>query len=186
MKKFIELAIQLNDYYLMDKLFGKVYDESYLKKIIFGSDYIIFGRGVINKESLSKLEKEYKIEDFKENFIQIQTKEEFQNFQKKVEFEKKENKQQIITSSEELKTKLRKAIEENTSENISDEDKNKIFEIVLECPIQKDKIEPYYWKVFDIIGNAEKTRNIFNVKDGIRINKNDFPQKNRKKEKEEI
>lgn len=185
MEEIIKLSYQLNNYHLLDKVFGKVYRESYLKEVIHESDYIILGRGVMSRENLLSIKENRTIEIFEKNFILIQNEEELQDFENKLAFEKKENDQQKQISVEQQKAKLKKAIKENTSESISDEDKEKIFEIVLNCPIKKEEIKSYYWKVFDIVGTAEKTRNIFNAKEGIKLNKNDFPQKNRENKEEE-
>lgn len=185
MEEIIKLSYQLNNYDLLDKLFGKVYRESYLKEVIYESDYIILGRGVMSREKLLSIKENRTIEIFEKNFILIQNEEELQAFESKLAFEKKENDQQNQISVEQWKIKLKNVIEENTSESISDEDKKKIFETILNCPIKKEELESYYWEVFDIVKTAEKTRNIFNTKDGIKLNKNDFPQKNRYNKEEE-
>lgn len=183
-EKIISLCSLLNDSNCLLLLYGKVYDISNVQSLIYDSEYIILGIGVIKKE-VYKFEGKEKLEYIKKNLNPIQNEEEFQAFEEKLTFEKKENDQRMQLSVVQQEAKLKKVIEENTSESTSNEDKKKIFEIVLNCPIKKEAIKPYYWEVFDIVGTAEKTRNIFNAKDGIKLNKNDFPQKNRYNKEEE-
>ena len=185
MEEIIKLAYQSNKNYLLDTIFGKVYNESCLKELINKTDYLILGRGVISRDNLVSIKKDKTIEILEKTFIPIQTEDEFQAFKERLVLEKKEGDQQKQTTTEQWKVKLKEVIEENTPEGTSDEDKEKIFEIVLNCPIKKKEIKHYYWEVFDIVGIAEKTRNIFNAKDGIKLNKNDFPQKNRYNKEEE-
>ena len=179
MEEIIKLAYQSNKNYLLDTIFGKVYNESCLKEVINKTDYLILGRGVISRNNLVSIKKDKTIEILEKTFIPIQTEDEFQAFKERLVLEKKESDQQKQTTTEQWKVKLKEVIEENTPEGTSDEDKEKIFEIVLNCPIKKVELTPYYWKIYDIVGTAEKTRNILMSKDGIKIGKNEFPKKNR-------
>ena len=61
MEEIIKLSYQLNNYHLLDKVFGKVYRESYLKEVIHESDYIILGRGVMSRENLLSIKENRKI-----------------------------------------------------------------------------------------------------------------------------
>lgn len=185
MEEIIKLAYQSNKNYLLDTIFGKVYNESCLKEVINKTDYLILGRGVISRNNLVSIKKDETIEILEKTFIPIQTEDEFQAFKERLVLEKKESDQQKQTTTEQWKVKLKEVIEENTPEGTSDEDKEKIFEIVLNCPIKKVELTPYYWKIYDIVGTAEKTRNILMSKDGIKIGKNEFPKKNRYNTEEE-
>lgn len=185
MEEIIKLAYQSNKNYLLDTIFGKVYNESCLKEVINKTDYLILGRGVISRNNLVSIKKDKTIDILEKTFIPIQTEDEFQAFKERLVLEKKESDQQKQTTTEQWKVKLKEVIEENTPEGTSDEDKEKIFEIVLNCPIKKVELTPYYWKIYDIVGTAEKTRNILMSKDGIKIGKNEFPKKNRYNTEEE-
>ena len=184
-EKLIKLCSVLNNFNCLQLLYGKVYKSSELAFFLENSNYVVLGRGIINSKSLNILEGQDKLKYIEENFIQIQSEKEFQAFKENLLLTKKETDQQNQISVEQWKIKLKNVIEENTSESISDEDKKKIFETILNCPIKKEEIEPYYWEVFDIVGTAEKTRNIFNAKDGIKLNKNNITQKNRYNKEEE-
>ncbi|NME35602.1 MULTISPECIES: hypothetical protein [Fusobacterium] len=184
-EKLIKLCSVLNGFNCLQLIYGKIYKVSELTILLENSNYIILGTGVIESKNLDKLEGQEKLKYIEENIIQIQTEEEFQAFKEKLILEKKEHAQQKEFSEKQWETILKNTIEENTSKNTSSEEKNRIFKIVVNCPVKKEEIKPYYWEVFDIVGTAEKTRNIFNAKDGIKLNKNDFPQKNRENKEEE-
>lgn len=62
MEEIIKLAYQSNKNYLLDTIFGKVYNESCLKEVINKTDYLILGRGVISRNNLVSIKKDKTIE----------------------------------------------------------------------------------------------------------------------------
>lgn len=89
MEEIIKLAYQSNKNYLLDTIFGKVYNESCLKEVINKTDYLILGRGVISRNNLVSIKKDKTIEILEKTFIPIQTEDEFQAFKERLVLEKK-------------------------------------------------------------------------------------------------
>lgn len=184
--ELIELAYNFDNQGALNRLFGKPYNISELKKLIYNTDYTILGIGVIPNSFLAIPDGKEKIESLVENHISIQNEDEYENFLKKLknEKEKKDSDKKLVETI--WKEKLKFTIEDLSSDTLTEEKKNQIFQIVVNSPTNSKKdIEDDYWKVLDIVGTAEKAMRIFNCKPGIKIGKNDFPQKNREKKKEE-
>lgn len=153
-----------------------------LKSLIYKSDYVNIGGGVIKSNYLDLSKETDLLYSLDENFIPIQSEEDFKKFKERLEYEMQQAKEKEKVSKESLEANLLKVINDNISEGATEEEKSLIFKTVINSPLSKSELEKVYWIVFDIIKNAEKTRNIFNFMPGIKLNKNDFVQKNRKKE----
>ena len=82
-------------------------------------------------------------------------------------------------SEEELKEKIKQKIETEVPE-ATEEEKEKIFDLVIQAPTKKFEAEDEYWNIYDIVGSAIKTREILNIKMEKPITKNDFKAKDRK------
>ena len=62
------------------------------------------------------------------------------------------------------------------------EEKEKILNLIINSPTNKKEMENSYQEVYNILKHGQRTKELFNLKPGINLNKNDFPQKNIKGE----
>lgn len=182
-EELIKIACILDSPKIMNCLYGDPYNLSKLKRITYSTKYTILGRGVIDSEYFNISDNIKKLEAFNEYFIPISSEEELKAFEDRIKNEDIEAKRQKELSEDDLKEKIKQAIEEQVPEK-TEEEKKEIFDLVIQAPIKKSEVEIDYWAIFDIIGNATKTREILNIKMQEKINKNDFPQ-NKRKNKEE-
>lgn len=182
-KELREIAYMLDFPVVLDNLSGDPHNLSKLKRITHSRKYIILGRGVIKSEYFNILDNIQKLEAFNEYFIPISSEDDLKALEDRIKNENIEAKRQKELSEDDLKEKIKQAIEEQVPEK-TEEEKKEIFDLVIQAPIKKSEVETDYWAIFDIIGNATKTREILNIKMQEKINKNDFPQ-NKRKNKEE-
>ena len=54
--------------------------------------------------------------------------------------------------------------------------------LIINSPTNKKEMENSYQEVYNILKHGQRTKELFNLKPGINLNKNDFPQKNIKGE----
>lgn len=181
-KKIIEIAAKHDRQEIMERMFGKPFKMGKLSQLIEETNYEFLGTGVINKSILNNADGRKLLDNIEQNFIPIETQENFDNFNYKLSLIKKENEENTIKENDLFYCKLMETVEKNVPENTKDEDKNAIIEIVSNCSTNKKELGDDFNKVRNIVKTHEKTRNIFNVKPGIKINKNDFAKKDNNKE----
>lgn len=182
-KELIKLACILDFPEILDSLSGDPYNLSKLKRTTYSTKYIILGRGVIKSEYFNISDDIQKLEAFNEYFIPISSEDDLKALEDRIKNEDIEAKRQKELSEDDLKEKIKQTIEEQVPEK-TEEEKKEIFDLVIQAPIKKSEVETDYWAIFDIIGNATKTREILNIKMQEKINKNDFPQNKRKNREE--
>lgn len=168
---------------ILNSLYGDPYNISKLKRITYSTKYRILGRGVIDSEYFNISDDIKRLEAFNEYFIPISSEEELKAFEDRVKNENIKTEKEKILSEEELKEKIKQAIEEQVPEK-TEEEKREIFDLVIQAPTEKSKVEDYYWAIFDIVGTATKTREILNIKMEKAISKNDFKEKDRPSKEE--
>lgn len=180
-KQIINNAISTENWELLDFALGKIYNRPKVESIIFETDYVILGRGIIKKNFLMDYCSRKGLEDITKNFYLISCDEEIKNLEQLIFDEK--NTQIIQKKNDETKWKsdLKMSIQKL---EISEEEQNIIFDIILNTPLSKKELEPDYWKVYDIVNHAEKTKQLFNFNPDISLNKNDFPKKKRNNKEE--
>lgn len=182
-EKLIKLACILDFPEILNSLYGDPYNISELKRITYSTKYIILGRGVINSEYFDISDDIKKLEAFNEYFIPISSEEDLKAFKARIKNENIEAKRQKELSEDDSKEKIKQMIEEQVPEK-TEEEKRKIFNLVVQAPTEKSKVKDYYWNIFDIVGTAVKTREILNIKMKKSITKNDFKEKDRTLEEE--
>lgn len=177
--ELVRMAYELGYQNILDNLSGDPYKVSCIKKIIFSTKYIILGRGVINSEYFNISDIIKRLEAFNEYFIPILNDEGLKALEDRIENENIESEKQKELSEEELKEKIKQKIETEVPE-ATEEEKEKIFDLVIQAPTKKFEAEDEYWNIYDIVGSAIKTREILNIKMEKPITKNDFKAKDRK------
>ena len=182
-KELIKLACILDFPEILDSLSGDPYNLSKLKRTTYSTKYIILGRGVIKSEYFNISDDIQKLKAFNEYFIPISSEDDLKALQDRIKNEDIEAKRQKELSEDDLKEKIKQAIEEQVPEK-TEEEKKEIFDLVIQAPTEKSKVEDYYWAIFDIVGTATKTREILNIKMEKAISKNDFKEKDRPSKEE--
>lgn len=182
-EKLTKVAWTLDSPEILNSLCGDPYNISKLIRITYSTKYTILGRGVIDSEYFNISDDIKKLEVFDEYFIPISSEEELKAFEDRVKNENIKTEKEKILSEEELKEKIKQAIEEQVPEK-TEEEKRKIFDLAIQAPTEKSKVEDYYWAIFDIVGTATKTREILNIKMEKAISKNDFKEKDRPSKEE--
>ena len=183
-EKLIKVAWTLDYPEIQNSLYGDPYNISKLKIITYSTKYEILGRGVIDSEFFNISDDiKKKLEAFNEYFIPISSEEDLKAFEDRVKNENIKTEKEKILSEEELKEKIKQKIEEQVPEK-TEEEKRKIFDLAIQAPTKKSEVKDYYWKIFDIVGTAIKTREILNIKMEKAINKNEFKEKDKPSKEE--
>ena len=172
------IACITNNKPALDLALGKPYNINKLKNIILETGYVILGKGVIKKDILESLSFNKSLLELTNNFIFIRCNDDLVELEKSIQEEAKYVEQEKA-SEEEWKNSLKEKI---ATLPLSTEEKEKIFELILNCSTNKKEMENSYQEVYNMINHAQRTRELFNLKPGIKLNKNDFPQKNIKGE----
>ena len=172
------IACITNNKPALDLALGKPYNINKLKNIILETGYVILGKGVIKKDILESLSFDKSLLKLTNNFIFIRCNDDLVELEKSIQEEARSIEQEKA-SEEEWKNTLKEKI---ATLSLSKEEKEKIFELILNCSTNKKEMEDSYQEVYNMINHAQRTRELFNLKPGIKLNKNDFPQKNIKGE----
>ena len=174
-----KVAYITNNERALDLTLGKPYNINKLENIILETEYVILGKGVIKKDILKSLSFGKSLLELTNNFIFIRCNDDLVELEKLIQEEKLNNIEQEKNSEEKWKNNLKEKI---ATLSLSKEEKEKIFELILNCSTNKKEMEDSYQEVYNMINHAQRTRELFNLKPGIKLNKNDFPQKNIKGE----
>ena len=172
------IACITNNKTALDLTLGKPYNINKLENIILETGYVILGKGVIKKDILESLSFDKSLLKLTNNFIFIRCNDDLVELEKSIQEEARSIEQEKA-SEEEWKNTLKEKI---ATLSLSKEEKEKIFELILNCSTNKKEMEDSYQEVYNMINHAQRTRELFNLKPGIKLNKNDFPQKNIKGE----
>ena len=173
------VAYITNNEIALDLTLGKPYNINKLENIILKTEYVILGKGVIKKDILKSLSFDKSLLKLTNNFIFIRCNDDLVKLEKSIQEEEARSIEQEKASEEEWKNTLKEKI---ATLSLSKEEKEKIFELILNCSTNKKEMENSYQEVYNMINHAQRTRELFKLKPGIKLNKNDFPQKNIKGE----
>lgn len=174
MEKIIQQAFILDYAHVLTFLLQKAYNHSELDSLIYGSNYQRLGGGVIDIKYLKEANNRKLMENIRKYHILIQTEEEYTNFSVKFKNEQFEVKRNETMNEDNWKDELRQAIDKYSPSTLSSKEKEHIFNLVVNCPSENEKMEELFWEVYDLVRVKYKVEILFNINPNIKINKNDF------------
>lgn len=167
------IACITNNKTALDLTLGKPYNINKLENIILETEYVILGKGIIKKDILESLSFDKSLLKLTNNFIFIRCNDDLVELEKSIQEEEARSIEQEKASEEEWKNTLKEKI---ATLSLSKEEKEKIFELILNCSTNKKEMGNSYQEVYNILKYGQGTKELFNLKPGIKLNKNDFPQ----------